>query len=64
MALVDWLFSLMNGLGLIVCCYLQSILYYRMGAVKSKSDHSAHRHAERQIIQQPPEQQQPPYNMD
>ena len=33
-----------------------------MGAVKSKSDHSAHRHAERQIIQQPPEQQQPPYN--
>jgi hypothetical protein len=41
---------------------LQSILYYRMGAVKSKSDHSAHRHAERQIIQQPPEQQQPPYN--
>ena len=25
-----------------------------MGAVKSKSDHSAHRHTERQILQQPP----------
>ena len=33
-----------------------------MGAVKSKSDHSAHRHTERHILQQPPEQQQPPYN--
>jgi hypothetical protein len=33
-----------------------------MGAVKSKSGHSAHRHTEGQILQQPPKQQLPPYN--